>query len=64
MNALSELLGEREALSIRSKSMNYSYLTISESTASDLKTLMIGVFPLVYLGIGVFVIVRRRRLQK
>lgn len=64
VNALSELLGEREALSIRSKSMNYSYLTISESTASDLKTLMIGVFPLVYLGIGVFVIVRRRRLQK
>lgn len=63
MNALSNLVGEREALSIRSKSLHYNYLTISDSTASLLKVLMIGVFPLVYLGIGIGVVVRRRKRQ-
>ena len=63
MNALSSLIGEREAMAIRSKSLNYNYLNISSSTASLLKVLMIGVFPLAYLGIGIVVILRRRRLQ-
>ena len=63
MNALSSLTGETEAMAIRSKSLNYNYLTISDSTASLLKVLMIGVFPLAYLGIGVVVALRRRRLQ-
>lgn len=63
MNAMSSLIGEREALSIRSKSLNYNYLTISDSTASLLKVLMIGVFPLAYLGVGIVVTLRRRRLQ-
>ena len=63
MNALSSLIGEREAIAIRSKSLNYNYLTINDSTASTLKTLMIGVFPLVYLGIGICVIVRKRGKQ-
>lgn len=60
MNAVSSMIGETEAVSIRSKSLNYNYLTISDSTASFLKTMMIAVFPLVYLGIGICVIVRRR----
>ncbi|MGN1016173.1 MAG: GldG family protein [Faecousia sp.] len=64
MNALSSLIGQREALAIRSKSLNYNYLTISDSTASTLKTLMIGVFPLTYLGIGIVVILKKRRTQK
>lgn len=63
MNALSSLIGDREAMAIRSKSLNYNYLTISASTSSLLKTLMIGVFPLVYLGVGICVTVRRRKLQ-
>ena len=63
MNALSSLVGESEAMAIRSKSLNYNYLTISEATSSLLKAVMIGVFPLVYFGIGVYVVVRRRRLQ-
>ena len=63
MNALSSLIGEREAMAIRSKSLNYNYLTISASTASLLKVLMIGVFPLGYLGIGIGVILKRRRKQ-
>ena len=63
MNALRSLIGEREAIAIRSKSLNYNYLTINDSTASTLKTLMIGVFPIVYLGIGIYVIVRKRGKQ-
>lgn len=63
MNALSALIGAREAIAIRSKSLNYSYLTINDSTAATLKTLMIGVFPIVYLGIGIYVIVRKRGKQ-
>lgn len=61
MNALSSMIGESEAMAIRTKSLNYDYLTISESTATLLKVLMIGVFPLVYLGIGIAVVVNRRR---
>ncbi len=63
MNALSSLIGEREAMAIRSKSLNYNYLTIDESTASMLKTLMIGICPLGYLAIGIVVIVRKRGKQ-
>ena len=63
MNALSSLIGEREAIAIRSKSLNYNYLTINDSTTSVLKTLMIGVFPLAYLSVGVVVIVMKRRKQ-
>ena len=63
MNALSQLIGEREAMSIRSKSLNYNYLTINESTASLLKVTMIGVFPLIYLAVGIGVVVKRRRMQ-
>lgn len=63
MNAVASLIGESEAMAIRSKSLNYNYLTISDSTSSLLKTLMIGVFPLAYLGIGVCAILVRRRKQ-
>jgi ABC-2 type transport system permease protein len=63
MNAISSMVGEREALAIRSKSLNYTYLTISESSASLLKVLMIGIFPIVYLGIGIVIVTERRRKQ-
>lgn len=63
MNAMSTLMGEREAAAIRSKSLSYNYLTISESTSSFLKALMIGGFPLAFLGAGIYTIVSRRRRQ-
>ena len=62
MNAVSSLMGEREAIAIRSKSLNYNYLTISDSTSSTLKLLMIGVFPLMYLAMGIFVIITNRKV--
>lgn len=63
MNAVSSLIGEREAIAIRSKSLNYNYLTITESTSSTLKALMIGGFPLAYLGIGIMIMLRKRGRQ-
>lgn len=63
MNAFSSMIGESESMAIRSKSLNYNYLTISDSTSSLLKVLMIGVFPLLYLGVGITMAIKRRRLQ-
>ena len=64
MNALSSLLGERQALSIRSKSLNYNYLTISESAASLLKLVMIGMVPLLYVAMGGAALWDKRRMQR
>ena len=63
INALSSLIDDSEAMAIHSKSLNYNYLTISSSTASLLKTIMIGVYPLLFLGVGIVVILKRRRDQ-
>ena len=60
MNALSALIGEQESLSIRSKSLSYNYLTISESQASTIKTVMIGIIPLAFAAAGVYAVVKRR----
>lgn len=61
MNALSALMGEREVVSIRSKSLSYNYLTISESAAAMLKTWMIGVIPAAFVLYGVFTVIDRRK---
>lgn len=63
MNAISSLLGERDTMAIRSKSLNYNYLSITESTASLLKIVMIGIVPIAYLGIGAGIILKRRKRQ-
>ena len=51
-------------MSIRSKSLNYNYLTISDSAASLLKTVMIGLVPLMYLAMGVVTVWDKRRMQR
>lgn len=61
MNSLSTMVGETDAVSIRSKSLQYSYLTISDSTSAYLKIGMIGIFPLLYLLIGITVTLKRRK---
>lgn len=60
INGLSSMIGENEAVAIRSKSLNYNYLTISDSASAFLKILMIGVIPLTYLGIGTVILIKRR----
>ena len=64
MNSISPLVGQRDAVSIRSKSLQYNYLTISDSTSSILKLVMIGVFPIVYLAVGIAIVVKRRRANE
>ena len=64
MNALSQLIGESETMSIRAKSLNYNYLTISDSVSGLLQVLMIGLIPLAFLATGIAVVVHRRRLLK
>ncbi len=61
MNSLSSLVGETESVSIRSKSLSYNYLTISASTASVMKIVMIGILPAAFLIFGICVIIVRRQ---
>lgn len=61
MNALSALIGERDAVSIRSKSLSYNYLTISESAAAMLRAWMIGIIPAAFVLYGVFTVIDRRK---
>ena len=63
MSALNNLIGEREAIAIPSKSMKTGQLTISEDAKTTLKVVMLGVFPLVLFGIGIVVLLWRRRMQ-
>ncbi len=63
MNCISDMLGESENMAIRSKSLNYEYLTISESAASFLKLVMIVLVPVVFVAFGVVEIIQRRRLR-
>ena len=61
MNAVSALIGESDAISIRSKSLDYSYLTISTSQASLIKWILIGIVPMMFIVMGVEDMLERRR---
>lgn len=61
MNGFSALIGESEAVAIRSKSLSYNYLTISESSASILKAGMIVVLPAIFVVAGIVSVLERRR---
>ncbi len=60
MNALSQLVGETDTLSIRSKSLSYNYLTISSSDAAMIQVFMIAIIPAAFIVVGIVIIVRRR----
>ena len=61
MNGLSWMIGDTDAVSIRSKSLDYNYLTISSSSAAWLKVCMIGIIPVGFLLLGVDEVLRRRK---
>lgn len=61
MNALSWMIGKNDAVSIRSKSLNNTYLTISSGAANWLKVCLIGIIPLGVLLLGVDEVLRRRK---
>ena len=62
MNGLSWMIGQTDAVSIRAKSLDYNYLTISSSSAAWLKICMIGIVPVGYLLLGIEEILRRRKM--
>ena len=61
MNGLTWMIGDTDGVSIRSKSLNYNYLTISSSSAAWLKICMIGIIPVGFLLLGVDEVLRRRK---
>lgn len=61
MNGLTWMIGDTDAVSIRSKSLDYNYLTISSSSAAWLKICMIGIIPVGFLLLGVDEVLRRRK---
>ena len=61
MNAISWLIGETDSISIRSKSLDYNYLTITDAQAMVIKIWMLAVVPLAYLIFGIDDVVRRRK---
>jgi ABC-2 type transport system permease protein len=48
-------------LSIHAKSLSRTYLTMSSSVTSSLTILVVALIPLAYLGVGVYIWVRRKR---
>lgn len=62
MNSLSWMIGQTDSVSIRSKSLDSSYLTISSSSAAWLKICMIGIVPIAFLLLGVDEVIRRRKM--
>ena len=62
MNSLSWMIGKNDAVSIRAKSLNNTYLTISSSSATVLKIVMIGVIPACFLLLGIDEVLRRRKM--
>lgn len=61
MNAVSWMIGETDSISIRSKSLSYSYLTINTNQANIIKVCLIVVIPFCYLLYGLDDVIRRRR---
>lgn len=61
MNGMTWMIGDTDGVSIRSKSLDYNYLTISSSSAAWLKLCMIGIIPVGFLLLGVDEVLRRRK---
>lgn len=61
INALGWMCEFEESISIHSKSLNYEYLSIDSETVTVLMVLVIGIIPLCYLAVGIFVWIRRKR---
>lgn len=61
MNAMSQMIGDNTGVAIASKSMSYNYLTINDSQANLIRILLIGVFPLIYIALGISELLERRK---
>lgn len=61
VNALGWMCEFEQSISIHSKSLKYEYLSIDSSTVAVMTVLVIGIIPLSYLAVGLFVFIRRKR---
>lgn len=62
LNMLSYLCdSDGSSISIHAKSLDYEYLTMESSTASVLMLFMLGIIPVGYLAVGVYIWFRRKR---
>lgn len=61
LNAISSVCGRSESVSIRAKTLDYNYLNMSAAQAGRISLIVIGVVPLTFLVIGVFVWIRRKK---
>ena len=56
------LCGQDESvIAVRSKNLTEDHLRIDSRTATVLSVLIIGVLPILYLGIGLYLRIRRKR---
>ena len=61
LNAADWLIGQEQSISIHPKTLTSSYLTFTDSMANVLKLTLTGVVPLLFLGAGIGIFVKRRR---
>ena len=62
LNAVDWLCGQDESvIAVRSKNLTEDHLRIDSRTATVLSVLIIGVLPILYLGIGLYLRIRRKR---
>lgn len=62
LNSVDWLCGQDESvIAVRSKNLTEDHLNIDSRTATVLSILIIGVLPLLYLGIGLYLRIRRKR---
>ena len=62
LNSLDWMCEKSESsISIHSKSLSQEYLTINSSLSSFLSILMIGIIPILFIAIGIYVWIRRKR---
>jgi len=60
INTIAWLCDYEDSITIHSKSLDTEYLTIPNSTATLLSIIVVGVIPILYLGIGIYTTVKRR----
>lgn len=61
MNSLNWMCEHEERISIRPKDRDAKYLTINSSSATAMTVLVVAMIPLCYLGVGVYIFIRRKR---
>lgn len=62
LNAIGWMCDQENTISIHSKSLSYDYLTMDSGTSSLISILVVGVIPLAFLGVGIYIRVRRKRV--